>query len=166
MIELYFIIFVIILALGYIFFVRAAKGPKRSMSQLKRPIEDLLKRGFNGGTLIIDHAGSNKFVQFQKYIREKGDYGIRMDFPDASWSHSFVTPLKMYCDKKEIKTCTRSGVTEKELSFLEIDFGKDVDVSYAAVKHIFEEIIGLGGNEKYYILLENSAVDDVLVDSV
>ncbi|WP_446011135.1 hypothetical protein [Candidatus Electrothrix sp.] len=139
--------------------LRGFKGPTRSLETVKRPIQDLLVRGYNGGFLIIDVSGTNYFIQLRKYIISSNNYGIELSFPKAKWSEQFFRSLTEYCDLSQVKySISKSTEPHNELDFLNIDFGKDTHKAHNFVKTIITEIFGLKEDVELFVRLENATL--------
>jgi hypothetical protein len=61
---------------------------------IHRGLEMLLKRGYDGGFAIVTEQGIDRFLQFRKYIRAPGDFGIHMHFPRTTWSELFQAAIR------------------------------------------------------------------------
>jgi hypothetical protein len=48
----------------------------------------------DGAVLVIEHEGTERFVQFAKYVEEPEDPVILLGFPDAPWSRAFYEPVR------------------------------------------------------------------------
>lgn len=149
---------------GILLILRGVKGPAKTLETIERPISDLLKRGYDGGFLLIDIARTKHFLQLRKYINKPDEYGIELCFPNASWSIGYFQQLKELCGHEKIKY----SITEKEdsesMEFLCIDFGKDAHNSYKFVKRILIEIFKVDMNVKLFVRLENAAIEDILIN--
>lgn len=143
---------------------RAAKGPTYTLKTVERPVKDLLKRGYNGGFLIIDIHRSKYFLQLRKYIHCPGIYGIELDFPNAKWSVHMFPKLIDYCEHHNISYRIGKEIADKPLEFLRIGFGKDADKAYKIITDIILQVFNLDEDVKLYAALENASTDDDLID--
>ena len=146
-----------IVILLWLFVKRAAKGLKRDLAQLERPIEDLLSRGFEDGILILTHTRSEKFLQLSKYFgSEKQDIGIELSFPRVKWSEDYYGRIK--------DNCIQSGLAYRETTasdgtkFIDVDFSEDTKAAHKFVCQIFTNVMGLGSDDQYYVALSNASV--------
>ena len=75
-------ILVVLFVLVVLFLIGHIKTGNEShtMQELSLPLECLLNRGLDGGTLILSVKKSTEFLQFTKHILGEGHYGIQMDF--------------------------------------------------------------------------------------
>jgi hypothetical protein len=153
----------IILCVGLLV-LRGMKGPSHSLETLEQPIRDLLKRGFDGGFLIIDISRTKFFIQFRKYINAPGDYGIELCFPNAKWSSQFFEKLKNFCTKEGIEYSIANKNTDGQLEFIYVDFETDYQKAHSYVKKIVLEVFELDENVKIFVRLENATVEDKLID--
>jgi hypothetical protein len=147
------------------FFVwRGVKGPAHTLETIEKPIKDLLKRGYDGGFLILSVSRSKCFVQLRKYIKESGLYGIELCFPNANWSAQYFEALIDFCIREDIEYLIAKENTDGPLEFLYIDFNRDIQKAHRYIKKIFKEILGVDENVKLYSRLENASVEDKLID--
>jgi hypothetical protein len=145
--------------------LRGVKGPAKTLETIERPISDLLKRGYDGGFLLIDIARTKNFLQLRKYINKPDEYGIELCFPNASWSSGYFQQLKELCDNEKLKySITEKKDSSESMEFLCIDFGKDAHTSYKFVKRILIEIFKVDVNVKLFVRLENAAIEDILIN--
>ncbi len=143
---------------------KGLKGPAKTLVELIVPIQDLLRRGFDGGILLIDVANTDYFIQLRKYIVAPGNYGIELCFPNSEWSYHFFQKLRRTCDDEKIKYSITGKTDGNPIDFLCIDFGKDTNSAYEFIKKIILEIFRMDNKVKLFVRLENAAVDDRLVD--
>lgn len=144
--------------------LKGIKGPAHSLETLERPIKDLLKRGYDGGFLMIDVSRSKYFIQLRKYINEPGKYGIELCFPNAKWSAKYFEKLTDFCIKESIDYLITEENKNGPLEFLYIDFDKDVQKAHKYIKKILIELFGFDENVKLYVRLENATAEDKLID--
>ncbi len=152
----YILIFIFVLII-FLFIKKALKGPVRTVEQLKRPIEDLLTRGFDGGFLIIDHAKSEKFLQLSKYVVDSKKSGIELGFPKADWSEGFYDDLKEYCLSRNLDFREDIPQGENELFFININFNDDSDLAFRTVKEVLANILRVGLGETFYVRLVHAS---------
>lgn len=159
MINLILIIATILIVCAILLILRATKGPEHTLESIRKPIEDLLVRGYNGGFLIIDASGTNYFIQLRKYIITSDNYGIELSFPKAEWSRKFFPKLIIFCKQNDIKyQISKDQSTQNALEFLQVDFGKDINRAHNCIKRIFTEIFGLSKDIKIFVRLENASL--------
>lgn len=141
---------------------------KHSLDELPGSLAQLLKRGYEGGFLIITFSPSKKCLWFQKYIRSKGDYGIEFAFPEADWSRPYFPKLKAYCIEQGMEFRIISvGAKGHELTgSLYVDFGKDIDRANEFSVHVTNHILGIPEDEKYEPIYKGFSRKDVLVDNI
>lgn len=137
--------------------LRAMKGPVHTLESIRQGISDLLLRGFNDGFLLIDMAGKKYFLQLRKYVRQSGEYGIELAFPNATWSSPFFKKTIALCDEYEqIYVLEREKMDKSEMEFLYVDFGKDVDRAHCFVKQVFLEVFDVEEDVRLFVRLENA----------
>ena len=139
------------------------KGPVHSLNTLERPIKDLLKRGYDGGFLIIDISYSRKFLQLRKYIKSPGDYGIELAFPRAKWTVLTFDKLEKLCMESNFQYSIVKEVVNGPLEFLYIDFGRDFSKAHQVVTKILLEVFDVNSDVKLFVRLENATIEDELI---
>lgn len=144
---------------------RSAKGPAHTLKTLEIPIQDLLRRGYHNGFLVINIHRSKYFLQLKKYIYKPGDYGIKLSFPNAKWSEQIFPKLTKFCKDSGVEYSVGKEIAEEPLEFLHVDFGKDVTKAHNTIKDIILKVFKFDDNIKLFVRLENAAVDNELIDS-
>lgn len=163
---LYILIFIfglIVLFLA-VSFLQVAKGRKRNVSQLQKPLEELLKRGFDGGTLVVEHVKTEKFIQFRKYISSQGVYGIDMYFPEVDWSRKFISSFRKICSSEGVEIEELMPGLDSPVRFLKVGFNKKADVAFWFMKKVVIDVFELPPDELFYVRLDGAHPKDVLVD--
>ncbi|CAB1060380.1 hypothetical protein D1BOALGB6SA_5146 [Olavius sp. associated proteobacterium Delta 1] len=158
------ILFIVAIGLSLIIW-RSAKGPVHTLRTLEIPIKDLLRRGYNDGSLVINVHHSKYFLQLRKYIYKPGNYGIKLCFPNAKWSEQVFVKLTDFCKNTGIEYSIGKEIAEEPLEFLHVDFGKDVTKAHNTIKNIILKVFEFDDSIKLFVRLENAAVDDELIDS-
>ncbi len=106
-------------------------------------IERLLRSGRRWAYVIFYPLGFDGFLQFRKYIRAKGDYGIELGFPDADWSRAYVAPLHAWCVRNNTPLMTVVEQGSVSMNVIYVDCGRDVEKACRLVKGIMAEVFGL-----------------------
>lgn len=165
MLTTYFLIALIIL-IGFIHIKSRlwVKGMPRAYEQLKIPVQNLLKRGFDGGFLIITHVDSELSVQFRKYINNSDDYGIELAFPCVEGSEDYFGELRMHCVLNDIPVITQFERSEgNDTNFLYIDFKKNAEQAYRLLAVVLFSIFKIKQTDNFYVLLSGVSVKDELI---
>ena len=136
-----------------------------TLDDIKFWIESLLRRGREGGIVIITDIPSGKFVQFKKYIRRKGDYGLRMDFPKAPWSLPHYDAIGNALHRNAISFSIEPTDDEPVTEFLWVDFHQDTTLAMTAVKVILFDVFGLPHDRRFRLQGEDFSYKDELIDS-
>jgi hypothetical protein len=126
-----FCVAILLLLLLFLYFVRKPVINKRiSHDNLKKYLEVLFYRGFDGGFMVIRIPKDKKFkrfLQFSKYIGSKKKIGLQFDYPLAEWSKPYYGKLKEIFEQEgiefQIEKTDQKGVSE----FIVVDVGKDLD---------------------------------------
>jgi hypothetical protein len=143
---------------------RGPKGPTHTLESIESPIGDLLRRGFNGGFLIIDLCCPKYFLQLRKYIRSPGNYGIELCFPNAKWSERLFVKLSDFCNSAGIVYTISKENSDNSIEFLHVDFGRDIIKAHNIIKNIILKVFELDEGVKIFVRLENATADNKLVD--
>jgi hypothetical protein len=144
---------------------RGLKGPAHTLASIEEPIGALLKRGYDGGFLVIKISYSRKFIQLRKYINAPGEYGISLVFPKAAWSLGYFDKLEEFCKKVGIDYTIEMGGSDKHaMEFLFVDFGKDSARAHEFVVQLLVEVFNVDEDVTLFVRLEDAAVEDRLID--
>jgi hypothetical protein len=65
---------------------------RMTSADFRRFIEGLISQGGDGALLFIRHEGSERFVQFAKYLSPRRS--VHFGFPDAPWSRDHFTAVE------------------------------------------------------------------------
>jgi len=150
--------FVLAIILVIIASSRLLKGRRYSISELSIAIDALLKRGFNGGFLVIKRWSNPEFLQLRKYIKDPSDYGIELCFPRANWSVAYFDSVSRYCDSNNFEYRSEIWNDQDGMEFLVVDFGQDVRGASGFVVEIFREVFSVDEQESFRIRLGNSSI--------
>jgi hypothetical protein len=69
---------------------RPHRYKKQPLQALSRFLVTLSRHGQHGLVLHVDHEGSDRFLQFAKYVGSDGHENVHFGLPDAPWSRSYV----------------------------------------------------------------------------
>jgi hypothetical protein len=109
-------------------------------SGVRRGLEMLLKRGYDGGFVVLTEVGTDRFLQFRKYISAPGDFGIHMQFPRTTWSEQYYGDVLDLVQRRRLK-CSRIPLTTPPTNeFLEVDFERNVDDAVGLACGIITEV--------------------------
>jgi hypothetical protein len=159
-------VIVLFIAIGLLLLIwRGAKGPACTLKTLEVPIQELLRRGYHNGFIVINIHRSKYFLQLRKYIYKPGNYGIKLSFPNAKWSEQVFPKLTKFCKDNGVEYSIRKEVAEEPLEFLHVDFAKDVAKAHTTIKDIILKVFEFDESVKMFVRLENASVDDELIDS-
>lgn len=131
-------------------------------SDVKGELERLLHRGYHDGTLKISQRADCGALQFRKYIRAKGDYGIVLLVP-RNWRPDQTRKLQTYCAANglEIAPFTLAGDGPAEQH---VDCGLDVDGAHALACAVWTDIFGLAEKARRRFKTQNVVAFDALID--
>jgi hypothetical protein len=115
-----------------------------SLADLEGFFEVLLRRGGNGGFMMIEIPRTSLFVQFSKYILNGGLIGLQFDFPLAPWSEMYYEPLKQELQEGGLHYTVepgREGGGVRE--FLTVDIGQDVRAAAGIARTVSTKVFRL-----------------------
>ena len=89
-----------IAALIYLIGSRTKYYKAVTFEDFPRFLASLMVQFSDGGLLFFNHEGSERFLQFTKYIHD-GKESLHFGFPDAPWSRDFFESIKKkFLDEK------------------------------------------------------------------
>jgi hypothetical protein len=135
------------------------------IQELPRCLDTLLRRGYDGGHVLITAPGGSPFVQFRKYLTPDGGYGLCLGFPRAPWSEPFYDDvmkqaIALGADPEIIPT-GEEPVTE----FLEVDTGDRVELASSIASAILVDVFGLEETSRVRVTFHSVSPSDVDVRS-
>ena len=148
----------ILIAIGIIAFGRGAAKIGRQRVALwsdldaagvKRGLDLLLKRGYDGAFAVFRHRETGRFIQFLKYVTPEGKVGLEMHFPRADWSAPFypkvLDALRQRGVEFERLAIDRRVVPDPDTTeFAYVDFGSDIDLATTVAEDIVADALELG----------------------
>ena len=155
-----FISFVVAVTLAFV--LHASRGVVSHLDYLESSIEQLLKRGYNCGYLVIKVSYTSKFIQLRKYITAPGVFGVQLAFPKAKWSRAYFDDVMKICRSIDSASCWVNN--DGGMVFLYMDFGRDSEKARRCVFEILSEIFGVTNKTKLFVSLNNSAIWDELIN--
>lgn len=141
-----------------------AAGQTFDLAGLERVTAQLLRQGFADGFLSIQARKTWKYLELTKYIRAKGDYGLRLHVPIEPWSEPYLGMVQAYCSREKIEFSVENEDPDLEILSLRIDCQKDVSRAYELVRTIFTRIYRVPETSKFSVVLRNCSVWHELVD--
>lgn len=140
-------------------------GQYSDIALIKDWLAHLLRRGYERGYLRLVHKQSGQFLQFRKYIRGKGDYGIEveclgLDWTEGTWDKAKRTVqhsgLPHRIEPLRTKTGSREGLI--------IDCHQDTAAAYEIGRAIWREVFGLTLETRYDAIRGGWSEVDELID--
>ncbi len=95
----------------------------------KGVLSRLLRSGFNDAFAYVRPKFSKRRIEFRKYIRKIGDYGIELRFRNDERASAFFQNVLSYCEANELSHRIESQGIGDSPKFLCVDFGQDVDAA-------------------------------------
>ncbi len=138
----------------------------QDLSQAEPAIAYLLRSGFRGAWVRLRPAAaeSKLAIQFDKYIRGPGDYGIELVFPVLKWSRGFAPRIEAYCLDRKLPLRVRPKLSSHAREALFVDCGRDPELAFDLARHIWIEIFGLETSTPLRVERYGLSTDGELVD--
>ncbi len=138
----------------------------QDFAQAAPVIAYLLRSGFRGAWVRIRPAAAEckLAIQFEKYIRGPGDYGIELVFPVLKWSREFAPQVQAYCRARELHLRVRPKLSSHAREAIFVDCGQDPELAFELARHIWIEIFALEASTSHRIERYGLSTDGELVD--
>lgn len=138
----------------------------QDFDQASSVIAYLLRSGFRGAWVRLRpaRADTKLAIQFDKYIRGPGDYGIELVFPVLKWSRGFAPRVEAYCRAHDLPLRVRPKLSSHAREAIFVDCGQDLDGAFELARHIWVEIFGLEASVPHRIERYGLSADGELVD--
>lgn len=135
------------------------KHRKIPFENLRDYLQILLKRGYNGGFLVIRLEKRKELgLQFSKYILGKRK-GVQLDFPIAPWSkpfhENFMNTLKKSNLTFQVTPVETTDPRVKVERFITVDFGRDIDRASQFSEMVFREVFYADKIDTVLLYFEN-----------
>ncbi len=145
--------------------VIGTRGEYRDFTLLKRWLPVILRRGYDGGYLRLGNEESKRFMQFRKYIRGQGDYGLELQCIAADWLESTWQQARALAERtglshrvEPLKTST--GAQDG----LIVDCGQDTAAAYEIGRSIWTDVFGLSLITPFKAISGHRSIVDELID--
>ncbi|MDJ0945255.1 MAG: hypothetical protein QNJ30_17440 [Kiloniellales bacterium] len=145
---------------------RARETENHDLAQAAPAIAYLLRSGFRGAWVRLRPAaaGSKLAIEFDKYIRGPGDYGIQLVFPVLKWSRDFAPRIEAYCRDRGMPLRIRPKLSSHAREALFVDCGQDPELAFELGRYIWVEVFGLEASTPHRIERYGLSTDGELVD--
>jgi hypothetical protein len=110
---------------------RTPKVHRVAPGELQKYLAILLRRGYDGGFMVIREAQGDRFLQFAKYIRPGGEYGLEFSFPQAPWSAEYHAKVKEHVEGLRLPARRTQMASGEVREFLEVDCGQNLELAEA-----------------------------------
>lgn len=140
-------------------------------NEFERFLRGLIVQSAHGAILFIEHEGSDRFVQFAKYVTIESGTIINFGFPDAPWSQNYFKPLMEALESAGVDYHIQSTGDDHGFVSRFIDVNMKVDnidkvaKELARIAHISFETMGLGNSEKFQIHYEGDMDRNAVLSS-
>lgn len=159
------IISIVLFAMTLLLLYIGKRGQAYKVKDVVIPIDSLLKMGLNKGFLILQTASLSRFIQYQKYINAKSEYGIKLMFPCAKWSFNYVAKLETYLKYKCFDYSREILLyNDNDMLYIAADFGMDTVKAAEVAQYILIDLFGLKQGDKCYAMLHNATPWNELID--
>jgi hypothetical protein len=123
------LIIVVLVTAGAYVVLRQLNKPKyyRGITRDAFPkfINDMMSQGGDGFLLFFEHEGSNRFLQFAKYIESPSRRNLHFGFPLAPWSVDYYAALKDRLTAEGFRCVEREAGEGMVERFLCVDYISD-----------------------------------------
>ena len=110
---------------------------------IERGLALLLKRGYDGGYGIFTDKQTARFIQFRKYIVNRGEIGLEMHFPRAPWSERFYREVPPLLNRLGIPYSRVPLATDPVVEVIQADFGADIVAASRFAADVATEVFGM-----------------------
>ena len=142
-----------------------SRGQYKEFALVRDWLDALLRRGYARGYLRLGHEESGQFMQFCKYIRGKGDYGIQIEslglnWPDTTLERAKATAEGVPFPHRIEPLRTSSG----SCNGLIVDCGPDAAAAYSVGRLIWTRVFGLTPTTSYKVIKGRWSEVNELID--
>lgn len=109
-------------------------------------LSQLLRSGFNDATAYVKPKYSKRLIEFGKYIRAVGEYGIELRFPGDQWAAPYFGKVREYCEAHHIPYLIETDAIESSREILRVDFGHDAEGAANLTVGLWTEVFNLPEN--------------------
>lgn len=142
--------------LGWWWFFRSAKPYRHrhlTMGRFRWLLDALADTMEDGSVLVIEHEGSDRFIQFVKYERSAGTV-LGFAFPDAPWSRPYFEPLRTALAERGVDYSVSETSDEATSRFLEVECSRDPIASALELAQIAVSVMGLRDDDRFCAYLK------------
>ena len=111
-------------------------------------LDGLMDTMRDGSVLVIEHEGSDRFIQFVKYERPSGVV-VSFAFPDAPWSREYFDSLRMALADRSIDYSVSETGDEMTRRFLEVECKGDPVESALELAGMATAVMDLGDGDRF-----------------
>jgi hypothetical protein len=139
----------------------------------RKYLKVLLKRGCDRGFMIIEAPDPQRFIQFSKYFKDGGRFGLQFDFPNAPWSTEYFEGLKSLLqqrdydyDIQQIDPRLHTKPQKQVSEFIVVDLNQDLDRASDLCKSVLDDIFKLNATDTMTIWFMNVSIFDETVTKI
>ena len=111
-------------------------------------IDGMMAQGGNGFLLFFEHEGSDRFLQFAKYIEGQNRTNLHFGFPLAPWSAIYYDQLKEKLVAEGFTCDERETGEEVVTRFLRVDYIRDGQEA-SRLASLAIEVLGIDKRDKF-----------------
>jgi hypothetical protein len=137
-------------------------------SKIGHFLDVLIRRGYDGGTLVFElrePLPTRRFIQFRKYIRAPGIYGVEFGHPDAAWAAPYRGVL--------LEGLRENGFYAREVptgeatvpAFVIVDVGSSIEDGVRLVEYVIEAVFNKPTSIRVDALMSGVSVNDEVIDT-
>lgn len=121
----------VLLVVGYWWLKRPIYYKDVPLAGVERFVSDLLQYFADGSILLVEHSGSPRFVQFVKYLDNKGRPSLHFSFPAAEWSVPYFAGVAAALKVEGIPYRIRDTTESLCPRFLDVDEISESQVAFS-----------------------------------
>lgn len=151
--------------LGWWWFFRSTKPYRHrhlTMDRFEWLLNGLVDTMKDGSVLVIEHEGSDRFIQFVKHEQPSGTV-LGFAFPDAPWSRRYFEPLRTALAEKGVDYSVSETGDEITSRFLEAECKGDSIASALELARMATSVMGLGEGDRFCAYLKGDLDSEAVV---
>lgn len=150
--------------------VETARSPQpwrsRDFNEVKAWLSSLLRRGYDGGSVVFTHKKTDRSIGFRKYIVNDGGYGLELFVPQPTSFSVSIPKLKDCCEELGFGWReTEESPVGQTSEVLLVDCARDVERAFDLAHRIWTGVFSLSTDTFYEREGSQISPHDELVDS-
>jgi hypothetical protein len=130
----------------------------------KGVLSRLLRGGFQSSSAHFSLKYDKRRIEFRKYFRDPGEYGIELLFSNDKWASAYFQNVSSYCEARGFPYRIVPKGTGSSPETIHVDFGQDVEAAANVTRGIWTEVFGLPEDAPRRFGYENVSTYGEIVD--